>query len=76
VSEDQRRESKNEKLKAAVGLCADCQFMRVVESDRGSTFYRCDLSAIDARFPKYPRLPVLHCAGYERLSPDLERPRD
>jgi hypothetical protein len=25
----------------------------------------CLLSQSDARFPKYPRLPVIVCAGYE-----------
>jgi hypothetical protein len=54
-------------------LCADCRFMRRIESDRGSTFYLCERSATDANFPKYPRLPVLQCAGYERHSADLER---
>jgi hypothetical protein len=49
-----------------VGLCADCRFMRVVESARGSKFYLCDRSATDPTFPKYPRLPVLHCRGYEQ----------
>jgi len=48
-----------------VGLCFGCQHARVVHSDRGSTFYQCQRSAYDARFPKYPRLPVLQCAGYE-----------
>jgi hypothetical protein len=47
------------------GLCADCNYMRIMHSDRGSTFLRCELSAKDKRFPKYPRLPVLQCAGYE-----------
>ena len=28
-------------------------------------FYRCGLSDIDPSFPKYPRLPVLECAGFE-----------
>jgi hypothetical protein len=37
----------------------------VVESDRGSIFYLCRLSFSDPEFPKYPRLPVLRCAGYE-----------
>jgi hypothetical protein len=46
--------------------------MRQIESDRGSTFYLCERSATDANFTKYPRLPVLQCAGYERLSADLE----
>jgi hypothetical protein len=38
--------------------------MRLMHSDRGSTFYYCKLSETDAAFPKYPRLPVLRCAGY------------
>ncbi|MFZ0862329.1 MAG: hypothetical protein WB781_22410 [Candidatus Sulfotelmatobacter sp.] len=53
-----------------VGLCTNCRFMRLIESDRGSTFYLCERSATDTNFPKYPRLPVLQCAGYERLSAD------
>jgi hypothetical protein len=48
------------------GRCADCKFMRLVESERGSRFYLCRRSAEDASFPKYPRLPVLECRGYER----------
>ncbi len=50
-----------------VGLCMDCAFMRQLISDRGSIFYLCEKSATDERFPKYPRLPVLQCAGYEQI---------
>jgi len=39
--------------------------MRVVRTERGSAFYRCARAAEDPRFPKYPRLPVIRCAGYE-----------
>ena len=49
-----------------VGLCAACSQARAVVSGRGSTFWRCDLSASDPRFPKYPPLPVLRCAGFAR----------
>jgi hypothetical protein len=49
----------------AAGLCAACLHARRVESDRGSVFIRCALSEQDPRFPKYPRLPVLRCAGHE-----------
>ena len=49
-----------------VGLCFDCLHANVIQSPRGSTFYRCTLSDKDSSFPKYPRLPVLHCAGYSR----------
>jgi GrpB-like predicted nucleotidyltransferase (UPF0157 family) len=50
--------------RAAAGLCADCARARGIESARGSSFILCELSASDARFHKYPRLPVLACDGY------------
>ena len=53
-----------------VGLCSHCVHMREIHSDRGSTFYMCQLSATDSRFPKYPRLPVLQCLGYQPSNPD------
>ena len=46
------------------GLCAGCTYARRVESDRGSVFYLCLRSASDPAFQKYPRLPVVRCAGY------------
>ncbi len=52
------------KERAEVGLCADCRHARRVESDRGSVFWRCELSVSDLSFPKYPRLPVRECRGY------------
>jgi hypothetical protein len=48
------------------GLCADCAHARIIKSDRGSTFLQCQLSFSDARFEKYPRLPVLACSGYAK----------
>ena len=53
------------------GLCADCKFAHVIESDRGSVFYQCKLSFTDPRFPKYPRLPVLECDGYVKVGQAL-----
>jgi hypothetical protein len=47
-----------------IGLCATCIHSRQIRSDRGSLFYFCSLSETDLSFPKYPRLPVLTCAGY------------
>jgi len=47
-----------------VGLCERCQHARRIPSSRGSVFYLCTLSAVDDAFPKYPRLPVIQCAGY------------
>jgi hypothetical protein len=55
-----------EKLSTAAGLCADCVHARHIESDRNSVFLLCNLSVADARFSKYPRLPVLSCDGYEK----------
>ena len=49
------------------GLCARCTFMRRVPSSHGATFYRCELSNVDVRFPKYPRLPVFQCAGFTAI---------
>jgi len=48
------------------GLCTNCSHARRVQSDRGSVFVRCELALTDPRFEKYPSLPVLVCAGYER----------
>jgi hypothetical protein len=50
-----------------IGLCAACRHARIVHSSHGSTFYMCRLAETDPRFAKYPRLPVLRCAGYERV---------
>ena len=50
----------------SAGLCTDCQHAQKIESSRQSTFYLCQLSATDPSFPKYPRLPVIECRGYER----------
>lgn len=52
-------------LPAPAGLCATCLHLEVVGSKR-SVFVRCGLSDADARFPRYPRLPVRRCAGWQR----------
>jgi hypothetical protein len=49
----------------APGLCGRCRYARVVQSRRGSTFYLCGRARTDPRFPRYPVLPVLRCAGFE-----------
>jgi hypothetical protein len=56
-----------------IGLCASCRHARIVHSARGSHFYLCRLAETDPRFAKYPRLPVLRCAGYEFVD-DAEDP--
>ena len=54
------------------GLCAGCAHARVVTSARGAAFVLCSLSRTDERFAKYPRLPVLACAGYRASEPPRE----
>jgi hypothetical protein len=56
------------------GLCDSCVHQRLVRSGRGSEFSLCRLSASDPRFPKYPRMPVLECEGFERREAEPSRP--
>jgi hypothetical protein len=51
----------------ASGLCSRCRHARLVTSGRGSQFILCELSRADERFARYPRLPVLSCAGFEAV---------
>jgi hypothetical protein len=49
------------------GLCDSCRHQQVVRNTRGSVFSLCRRSRTEPdRFPRYPRLPVLRCDGYER----------
>jgi hypothetical protein len=52
------------------GLCTSCVHAKVITSSKGSRFHLCQLSAVDPRFPKYPRLPVVICSGYQRAGSD------
>jgi hypothetical protein len=48
------------------GLCDDCCHQQRVPNTRGSVFSLCRRSREDPAYPRYPRLPVLACPGYER----------
>lgn len=48
-----------------IGLCASCTHQRLIRSGRGSEFSLCERGLSDPAWPKYPRLPVLRCAGHE-----------
>ena len=48
------------------GLCDSCVHQKLIRTGRGSVFSMCLRSKTDARFPKYPRIPVESCPGYER----------
>jgi len=62
---------------ASAGLCAACVHARLVVSGRGSTFVLCERSRTDARFPRYPTLPVVACTGFDARDrkPAGSRPR-
>jgi hypothetical protein len=48
------------------GLCDRCRHQQIVRNTRGSSFSLCRRSKDEPeRFPRYPRLPVLACPGYE-----------
>ena len=47
------------------GLCDSCRHQKLIHNTRGSTFSLCERSRTDPSFPKYPRLPVTECRGYE-----------
>ncbi|HVS19881.1 MAG TPA: hypothetical protein VMT18_14845 [Planctomycetota bacterium] len=48
------------------GLCPDCRHVRAITSERGSTFWLCELSKRDPAYPRYPPQPRVSCAGFER----------
>jgi len=50
----------------SAGLCDSCRHQRLIHNTRGSTFSLCERSRTDPAYPRYPRLPVSRCDGYER----------
>ena len=52
----------------AAGLCDSCTHQRVIRNTRGSAFSLCERSRTDERYPRYPRVPVVECAGWERAA--------
>ena len=64
-----RRGSRDrQRFAAEAGLCGYCLNRRLVTGAR-STFIRCALAARDEAFERYPRLPVVECAGFEAEQP-------
>jgi len=47
------------------GLCNACAHQRLVPNRRGSVFSLCGRSKTDPSFPRYPRIPVMECRGFE-----------
>lgn len=55
-----------EKLGAEPGLCALCQHHRINQTRKGTAYLRCTRAEWDKALPRYPRLPVLTCTGFDR----------
>ncbi len=48
------------------GICDRCRHQQVIRTTRGSRFSLCRRSRDEPeRFPRYPRLPVIVCPGYQ-----------
>jgi hypothetical protein len=57
------------------GLCDSCTHQKLIRNTRGSTFSMCLRSKTEPeRFPRYPRLPVVRCEGYEAGAGEGARP--
>jgi hypothetical protein len=64
-----------EDVPSHAGLCASCRHARLVVSGRGSRFVLCERSRSDARFPRYPPIPVVACLGWEAAASGTVGPR-
>lgn len=51
------------------GLCSVCRHHRITGNRRGSRFYLCERAKTDARFRRYPPLPMIRCPGFEEATP-------
>jgi hypothetical protein len=56
-------------LGAEPGCCAGCLHAKVNPTRRGTAYLRCLRAAWDDRLPRYPRLPVRACVGFEAVGP-------
>ena len=56
--------------RADAGLCDRCRHQQLVPNTRGSVFSLCQRSRTDPAFPRYPRLPVASCPGFEPEAAD------
>jgi hypothetical protein len=60
-----RHAAESTRRRERFGLCDSCRHQRLVRTGRGSVFTMCLRSRTDSSFPKYPRVPVTECRGYE-----------
>ena len=65
-----------QRVPPAAGLCGTCRHARAIANDRGSVFVLCGRSRADARYSRYPPLPVVSCAGFEASMSSGATPTD
>jgi hypothetical protein len=53
------------RLGAEPGLCRECRHPKLNETRRGTVYLRCTRAEWDTALPRYPRLPVTVCTGFE-----------
>lgn len=63
------KKSEGEADRSRVGLCRDCLQAEMTRTAKGSVFYLCRRSENDPTYPKYPRLPMAACPGFEPAGP-------
>jgi hypothetical protein len=63
-------EKEKRRMQPEIGLCASCRHARRSGNARGSSFWQCLRARCDARFARYPRLPVTRCGGHEAGVPE------
>ncbi len=60
------------RVRSPIGLCDSCLHQQLVPNTRGSVFSLCERSKTDPAYPRYPRVPVLSCPGFEpRPGPEV-----
>lgn len=70
MSESQKQSGIESALGAEPGCCGGCAHAKLNATRRGTAYLRCLRAAWDDRLPRYPRLPVLSCHGFEPKGPE------
>ncbi|MEX2449138.1 MAG: hypothetical protein WD404_10415 [Solirubrobacterales bacterium] len=50
---------------AGNGLCDRCAHQRLIPNTRDSVFSLCLRSRTEPAYPRYPRVPVVSCPGFD-----------
>lgn len=54
------------KARLRLGQCLDCRHRKALRSKSGEDLVLCARASAEPAFPKYPRLPMSGCGGFER----------